>query len=348
MNIIGDFFGSSGYAMHTRCLANELNKLIPISLQTTIFEGYQRMVNDAELQMLKRPMDYDINLIITNPLYWRINCSAQINIVYLIWEGDSVPKWIIEECLNPKINKIICPSFHTQSAVFNSTKDEKILNKLVVIPHGVDLSLFKPIPVERTDNFTFLINKGFTSMEDRGGVQYGIQAYLKEFTSKDNVEMIVKINPAYGIPDIQKLFKFTENSPKITFITQNLKYNQICELYNKCDVFVSPTRAEAFNIPCLEALACGKPVITTNYGGQTDFVNKKNGWLINYKLQEVKHDLFYEGIKWATPEIKHLRKLMRESMKHKFNSNDLIKLIKDLTWQNTAKNIYSLIDNRNI
>ena len=41
------------------------------------------------------------------------------------------------------------------------------------------------------------------------------------------------------------------------------------ELYGSCDAYVSPYRAEGFNIPSLEAAACGIPVILTS-GGSTD------------------------------------------------------------------------------
>ena len=73
INIIGEFFGSSGYANHTRYLASELNKLIDCKLVTGLPQGFERDCNDQELEMIKRKQDYDINLIITHPLYWRVN-----------------------------------------------------------------------------------------------------------------------------------------------------------------------------------------------------------------------------------------------------------------------------------
>jgi glycosyltransferase involved in cell wall biosynthesis len=43
-------------------------------------------------------------------------------------------------------------------------------------------------------------------------------------------------------------------------------------LYQAADAFVSPYRAEGFNLPVLEASACGLPVICTNGGPTDDFV----------------------------------------------------------------------------
>ncbi len=43
---------------------------------------------------------------------------------------------------------------------------------------------------------------------------------------------------------------------------------------------MSPYRAEGFNLPVLEAIACGTPVIVTRGGATDDFCNDKVAWLI--------------------------------------------------------------------
>jgi len=225
-----------------------------------------------------------------------------------------------------------------------------ILDKLVTIPHGYNPEDFYPMEQkEENKPFTFLFNKGLRNMEDRGGGMYLIKAYLEEFTESNNVELILKINPAYGIPNLLKMFPGIKQNgvPKITFITEEYTVNQLNELYNSIDVFVSPTRAEAFNIPCLEALACGKPVISTTFGGQTDFIKENyNGWLIDGELTEVKHELEYEGIKWLTPNIEDLKKILRMCYTNQKIveevSKNCVKSIEHLTWANTAKQIYEM------
>lgn len=385
INVIGQLLGSSGYANHTRGLVNELNKLTECKLTTNLVPGFERQVNDQELEMIKRQEDYDINLIITHPLHWRANLSAKRNWVYLVWEGDKIPQWILEECMNENIEKIIVPSQHTRQAVANTTYSEehnKIIDKLVVIPHGHNPEVFYPISPVKYEGllgdlqdvthaekieadpslkdgevkvtfspFRFLANKGLRNLEDRGGLQYLIKAYLEEFTKKDNVELTLKINPAYGIPNLLEMFPELKNpdNPKIIYIHEEYTTKQLNELYNQCDVFVSPTRAEAFNIPCLEAMACGKPVITTNYGGQTDYViDGQTGVLLDYDLVDVTHEVEYEETKWAIPKHEDLRKALRSLYQHRDNtnwraqSNNCIEEARKLTWANTAKQIYEM------
>jgi len=384
INVIGNIFGTSGYSSHTRGLVNELNKITDCKIITNLVPGFERLVNDKELEMIKREQDYDINLIVTHPLHWRANLSAKRNFVYLIWEGDSIPKWIMEECLNEKIEKIIVPSHHTLLALTTSLKDhpkmKEVLYKTKLIPHGYNPKDFhsqrkkdgdtlsenhleprsnkeedntreckSEVADNHADTFKFLANKGLRNLEDRGGIQYLIEAYLEEFTESENVELILKINPAYGIPNIEQMFPNLKKNgvPKVRFITDNYTTKQLNDLYNSCDVFVSPTRAEAFNIPVLESAACKKTSITTDFGGQTDFINNDNGYLIDYKLVPVTHEVEYESCMWAIPDHNHLKKLLRYTFEHpdevKQKGEKVYEDCKHLTWANTAKQILNLI-----
>lgn len=244
-----------------------------------------------------------------------------------------------------------------------------IEEKLTKIPHGVDLNIFKPLensPQEKAlegrrlkpvdvgspkdvDTFKFLCNKGFRNLEDRGGIQYAIKAYFEEFSSQDNVELIVKLNPAYGLPDLNRLTEqlkpSKENLPKITFDITNYKYEDLVKLYTSADVFVSPTRAESFNIPCIEAMACGLPVITTNFGGQTDFCDDQTGWVIGGELKPVEWEIMYEEVQWLTPDINELKQAMREAYgeTRKEKGQKALERAKEFTWENSAKKIVNLI-----
>jgi glycosyltransferase involved in cell wall biosynthesis len=358
INVIGDIFGSSGYASHTRQLANALSNLTEVRLSTNLVPGWNMEVTDKELDMIKKqPKSDEINLIITHPLYWKINLGKR-NWAYLVWEGDKIPECFIEECFNKDIEYILVPSQHTKDAILNTWREISypigpnqptyLEEKIKIIPHGVDLNLF--YPKEKPIKCVFVANKGLRGPEDRGGIQYLLKAYLEEFTDED-VELIVKINPAYGLIDINQLIDQMgvkmKKFPKITINNQMMKYSDLVKLYNMGTVFVSPTRSDAFNIPCLEAMACGLPVITTNFGGQTDFVNEGNGWLIGGELTEVKWDLMYESISWLTPSIKELKERLRYCYEHPeeiiIKGKKALEISKEWTWDLSAKKIISLL-----
>lgn len=356
LNIIGTIFGTSGYDVHTRQLANALyNEGVDVSLSINLQNGWERLVNDNELKMIKKDSkECDTNLFIGLPQYWPMYmCEDKKFIGFCVWEGDKIPEYWVDILDDERVDQIWVASNHTKDAILNTLKFEKqpnedfnIQRKIKLVPHGVDSKLFSPLDKtnEGHEPFTFLTNKGFRDINDRGGTQYLIKAYLEEFTSKDNVDLLVKINPAYGIPNMDKIIKQLDiqnnNLPKFKMSTENIPYNKLNSLYNMGDVFVAPTRCEAFHIPCIEAMACGLPVITTDFGGQTDFCNNETGWIISGEMEEVDFDSMYEGISWLTPNIDELRRVMREVYENKFKPeivDNCLETAKQYSWKNSAK-----------
>ena len=355
INIIGNIFDSSGFSSHTRNLGRALGKVTEARYTVMADEGWELKVDDKELDMINaKPKDDEINLIITNPMYWRLNTQAKRNWVYLIFEGDKIPEGYVTECLNDEIEYIFVASNHTKDAVVNTVSEmegdfTEMLNKIKVIPHGVDLSLF--YPKDKPEKTMFVANKGFRNIQDRGGSQYALRAYFEEFTDKDNVEFLFKVNPAYGTSGVKSLIDQIiprkEGLPMLNINVEDIPFNKLVNLYNSGNVFVATARAEAYNLPVIEAMACGLPVITTNFGGQTDFANNDNGWIISGELEEVKHEIMYEGIKWLTPSIPEIRNAMRQAHENKeivnAKANKALETARDNTWDKTAELICSLI-----
>ena len=309
-------------------------------------------VNDEELLMIKKQDDSErANLIIDLPFNWLQYCNKKVNIGFLVWEGDKIPLSWVEIIEDERINQVWVPSSHTYNAIkntFNTGYWDLIKHKIKIVPHGVDLSLFKP---EEKPNriFTFLVNKGFRNEFDRGGMQHAIRAFVREF-NKGEARLILKLNPSYAMHPNQLIQfinqvcieenKNNQNTPEIIFNYTAFPTNQLKEVYNECDVLLNTTEGEAFSLPCIEAMACGKPVITTNFGGQTDFITNLNGWLINYDLHEVKHEVMYEGISWGKPKLNEIQIAMRESFSNREQTKEKgvlsLRTAQDWTWDNSA------------
>jgi glycosyltransferase involved in cell wall biosynthesis len=60
--------------------------------------------------------------------------------------------------------------------------------------------------------------------------------------------------------------------PAIRLISGHLNLSQLNALYNVADAYVTPYRAEGFNLPALEAQSCGTPVVATRGGATDDFL----------------------------------------------------------------------------
>lgn len=59
------------------------------------------------------------------------------------------------------------------------------------------------------------------------------------------------------------------------------KQNEIRSLYDQCDVWVTASRSEGFNLPAIEAMACRTPVVATKTGWPAEAIrNGENGFLV--------------------------------------------------------------------
>jgi len=348
VTIYGTIFGPSGFASHIRQLANALHEQgCAVKIEGQLIPGWEQQVNDAELLMITREISQQsVGVMVGQPQFLphMFSNRHKYNVMFVIWEGDRVPKYWEKYLNHEKTDQVWVPSTHVKRAIENTFTCNK---PIYIVPHGVNPSLFKPkTEKSHPDYFSFVANKGWAQgINDRGGLQYLFKAFSEEFRADEKVLLKAKINPAYCLPgwDInQELAKL--NLPKdraqILISIDNLPFNKLNDCYEG-DVFVSPTRCEAFNMPVIEAMACGLPVITTNFGGQTDFVNDRNGWLIDYDLEEIKWDHNYEGVKWAIPHITHLRMLMRYCFKHpeecKKKGEKALHDAAAFTWKLTAK-----------
>ena len=72
--------------------------------------------------------------------------------------------------------------------------------------------------------------------------------------------------------------------------------DQIRNLYSRCDLWMTASRSEGFNLPAIEAMACRTPVVSTRTGWPEDAV--KTG--INGVLVDIEdHNGLASGVEWV-------------------------------------------------
>jgi UDP-glucose:(heptosyl)LPS alpha-1,3-glucosyltransferase len=69
--------------------------------------------------------------------------------------------------------------------------------------------------------------------------------------------------------------------------------SDIEKFYAACDLFVLPTRYDAFANACLEAMACGVPVLTTSANGASEIIKHgKHGYVLtSWSSEELAHGI---------------------------------------------------------
>jgi UDP-glucose:(heptosyl)LPS alpha-1,3-glucosyltransferase len=85
------------------------------------------------------------------------------------------------------------------------------------------------------------------------------------------------------------------------------------------DLFILPTLYDPFSNSCLEALACGCPVLTTQSNGASECFNEKNGLSVNSP-----RDVLQDGVMEWSKNVKNLnRKIISDSVKSLTSVNEI-------------------------
>jgi glycosyltransferase involved in cell wall biosynthesis len=183
-----------------------------------------------------------------------------------------------------RADKTICVSDYEVNLIHK--KFNIPFEKLINIPNGINVEKFKNLPEYNNDNYFHILHVG--RLEKYKRVQWVILA-LKEILKKYPDKKIKCVIVGKG-PYENELKRLTHKLGLQDFVTfkSNLSYDQLIEEYCRCNVFVLPSKYEAFSIVTLEALACKKPVIVTNIGFLTE-LSKNNGYTIDSKEDLVKY-----------------------------------------------------------
>lgn len=364
INVCGVPFGTSGYAAHTRGLTKGLIELgADVALEPFAFPAgnWKLMCPEVLHKSIETNYARENNVVINLPEYSQVKSGDRCKSLhqYAIFEGSQIPKYWAETLNRDYVTSVLVASEHNKQAVQNAGVEKKIN----VIPHGYDEKIYKPKPTQRADDtFKFLFVGGWKDGErDRKGLDILLRAYTEEFKPNEKVDLTVKINLAYCPPEqvhsnILKLNLKPSQERRPVLITgykdvTRAEYTDedIVNLYNTHDCFVMPSKAEAFGLPVLEAMACGIPAITTNYGGQLDFVNKDNGYLLDVEeMRQATGEFYlYEQAKWAQPSQKHLQQLLRYAFDNqnevKQKGQAALKTAQNYTWKNSAEKLLQAI-----
>lgn len=315
----------SGYGSAARSYIGALLESDKLDLTLTAVTFEQQKTHHGQIEDQLRPLinkkiDYKINIIHLTPENYPSHIQAgKYNIAYTTWETDKLPdNWI---ALCNLMDEIWVPSDWNIEVFKNSGVNKRIFK----IPHGIalpNLTNIKNIPIEE-DPSVFIFYSIFQWIERKNPVAL-LKAYLTEFSPEEKVCLAIK---SYRLDtsgkeqeaikeDILRVKKAINLPvyPPILFYGNLLSDDYLKGFHMRGDCFVLPHRAEGFGIPHAEAMSFGKPVISTRYGGNLEFMNKNNSYLIDYQMTPVSGMLFgnYHGhMVWADPDIMHLRKLMR-------------------------------------
>ncbi|EFC39792.1 predicted protein [Naegleria gruberi] len=209
-------------------------------------------------------------------------------------------------------------------------------DKIFVVPEPVDIEFYSPnyskyLSVSQVKKIVKQLDYRpnhyhFFSVfkyEERKGPEYLLNAYFSEFAKvkdvtlhiqtyifmhpngrdEEVVEMeIDKVRQAFLMkhPELTK-----DDLPFVNIMSHVIPTTVMPQLYHLMDCFVLATRGEGYGLPFAEAMSMGLPTIGTRYGGQLEFMNDNNSYLIDIEKRKPDQE-------FVIPKVRHLRHLLRQ------------------------------------
>lgn len=227
------------------------------------------------------------------------------------------------------------------------------INKSIkVVPLGFDPEIFKPSPM--LGGPTRFFNAG--KWEVRKGHDFILQCFEKAFTLKDNVQLVMMCdNPFLEGNGIEWANKYKSSSlkSKITLVSRQPTQENVYYIMKQIDCGIFPARAEGWNLELLEAMACGKHLIISDYAGHTEFCTKESCRLIDITAIESANDgVWFNGSGgWASlgpyqeeQMIAHMREVHNLKQAGQLDQNKAgIFQASQFTWNNSTKKLIEAI-----
>ena len=239
-------------------------------------------------------------------------------------------------------------------------------SKVKVISHGINPKIFYPSDLNLKNEFKknlgldkdsyLFVNMG--SMTWNKGIDLIVDAFIILRQKYSHIRLLLKDQSnLYGIQSQNIISQVLSKKPHLNqqellssfiLINTNLTLSQLRSIYAGADCYLSPYRAEGFNLTVLEALACGSEVIVTEGGATDDFcyhssIGKvKSNLVVSEELNKSKggNNLYY-----LEPELDSLvDEMEKKILQGKLNNSDTATYVRDkYSWDRIAEKLYESI-----
>ena len=223
------YIGTGGYNQHTRDFFRHLSKLIDLKVKNFTIGGTWKgmsdephnnepYINDVDKKILDQQSlwkDQEMGLLNEHKVYnkYKNNFNHNVNIIlsetnhhyfyrnydgpkigYNVWESTEQPKAFFD-CWK-EYDQLWVPSKWQAECTIKQGVDA---DKVKVVPEGVDVTTFYPDKVDHKDyddgRFKFIL---FGRWDYRKSTKEIIETFLKTFSPKDPVDLILSIDNKFG------------------------------------------------------------------------------------------------------------------------------------------------------
>lgn len=187
-----------------------------------------------------------------------------------------------------------------------------------LIPLGVDLNYFHPGAASHPNPAGELVFLSSFEWGERKEPWLLLQTFNDVFSAREPVRLVCKVinrDPTVKLREEIRRLRLKPAGGKVSFLF-NLEFPhyQLGSLYRSADCYLAISRGEGWDMPLMEAMACGLPAIATDWGAHTEFVHAGIAYPLRVRgtVPALAKCPYYTGFSWADPDPDHLRHLLRE------------------------------------
>ena len=360
------------YSLVNQWQINELIKSSNISFKDVPFsnKNWNSEKNDSGLKdeikniinQIKPPskdIAYDITYRISGPFNFDKKFSSKVMFVFATTEYRNLSEEFYINCDPDKLGKeenffIHTPSNWSKKGFLSAGfRDDQV----IVVPHGVDLNTFSLISQEEKKKirnkykikYDDFVLTNISAMTVNKGVEVLIAAYGMLKKKHKNLKLILKdqsnlyewkvdfpMKKVFESEFNQKNKIFNDEMYKdIIVISENLDFDQLRDIYSITDCYVSPYKAEGFNLTPLEAAACGTQIVVTDGGSTDDYFDDCMGFKIESKEKNLNNNIF------LSPKIDSLIDILNSIINKTDDKKEIrSKLVrKNFSWESVVKKL---------
>lgn len=335
------YLGHSGYSAHSRSFFRELSKHVDLRVRNYTWDSNPDYINETDLKIIDRitlrdshgeekdyPItnsfpnlnwknvntkfvpDVDIVLMDMDHFYFYDTYNSKIKIAYTVWESTLLPDNFFNQLL--KFDYLwVVTEWHKEIAI----KQGYPPHRIYVVNEGVSGDFFPSS--EKLDKFTYMF---FGRWDYRKCVPEIIQSFLEAFPEKEDVQLILSADNPYSVDGMsgteERLNHYGFNDERI-IVKNFLSREEYKDYLKKGQVLITCARSEGWNIPLIEAMACGTPTTYSKWGGQMEFT-KGEGNPVNIIGEfpaSIGSNLGFSkdtpGM-YSEPDFKHLKKVLND------------------------------------
>lgn len=370
------FIGTTGYNAHAQNFFTELDNLVPLRVRNftigkswngfnkTPHEGEPYMTEQIKKMLVEQTLfnadktrsdypiynfneadDNDIHIVLNETnhhFFFDTKLYNGYKIAYNVWETTEYPEHFFKKLL--EYDELWLPTKWQRDCVVAQGYPK---NKTFIVPEGVNVDTFKPVDIKPKKKFQFLY---FGRWDYRKATTEVVRAFAEEFADHDDVELILSADNPYSVDGFQTTqerlshYKIDTKNIRIVHFPSREEY---VEFMQQGNVFLSCARSEGWNLPLIEAMACGTPAIYSDWGGQLEFAEGK-GLPVMILGERPASD--GEGLQfnrqsngnYCEPDFEHLKNVMRFAYENYENCRekaleDAKQIHKNFNWEKVAQ-----------